>query len=168
MSATRKERESRASFDWAFLFFWMMATTLGWILGGVFFSGLSELGSGLFVAFFQWFVLLSRIDKAWRWILFSTVGWVIGWLIAFLAVPAGLELVTAMIIGATLGVAQWFILRQVFHWSGWWIAISVVAWSTGMALFPGFLLTGATTGLITGIALELLMRYGRRNIQTLT
>jgi hypothetical protein len=168
MTQRRKFKESGASFDWAFLFYWMMATTLGWILGGIVFSSLQELSSGLFVAFFQWLVLLGRIDKAWRWLLFSTVGWVIGWIIAFLTVPAGLELVTAMIIGATLGVAQWFILRQVFHWSGWWIAISVVAWSTGMALLPGFLMTGATTGLITGIAMELLLRYGRQPIQNLT
>ena len=162
MSATRKERESRASFDWAFLFFWMMATTLGWFLGGVFFSGLSELGSGLMVGFFQWFVLLGRIDKAWRWILFSTVGWVIGWLIAYLVVPAGLEIVSAMIIGAGTGLAQWLILRQEFHWAGWWVIISIVAWSTGIALLPGLLLTGTMAGLITGIAMQLFFQYARR------
>lgn len=145
-----------------------MATTLGWILGGIVFSGLQELSSGLFVAFFQWAVLLGRLDKAWRWILAGAMGWVIGWIIAYLIAPAGLEIVTAMIIGAVLGMAQWFILRQEFRWAGWWIVISMVAWSTGIALFPGFLMTGVTAGLVTGIALELLLRFGHRKITTIT
>lgn len=136
-----------------------MATSLGWILGGILFAGLQDLGSGLVVAIFQWFVLLGRIEKAWRWILFSTVGWVVGWLIAYPIVPVGLELISAMIIGGATGLSQWLILRQEFDWSGWWPIISIVAWSTGMVLLPGVLMTGTMAGLITGVALGILIRF---------
>lgn len=164
MSQEHKYQKNSSFFDWAFLFLWMMATTLGWILGGILFTGLQELGSGLVVSIFQWFVLLGRIEKAWRWILFSTIGWVVGWLIAYPIVPAGFELANAMIIGAGAGLAQWLILRQAFHWSGWWVIISIMAWSTGIGLLPGAFLTGTLAGLITGTALGILIRFPKTNI----
>jgi xanthine/uracil permease len=51
------------------------------------------------------------------------------------------------------------ILRREAHWSVWWIVISNVGWTTGMALLPGLILTGVMVGAVTGIALELLLPY---------
>jgi uncharacterized YccA/Bax inhibitor family protein len=51
------------------------------------------------------------------------------------------------------------VLRSELDWAGWWIVISVVAWTTGMALLPGVMLTGVMAGAITGLALILLIRF---------
>jgi hypothetical protein len=63
-----------------------------------------------------------------------------------------------MMIGFTTGAAQWFILRGEIRWSGWWIAVSAVAWAVGISVLPGVMLPGTMAGLIIGIGLELLLR----------
>ena len=80
-------------------------------------------------------------------------------MLLLIVIPNSIEFVAGLIVGLTTGIAQWLILRCEVHWAGWWIIINVVGWTTGMALLPGFLLTGAMTGAITGYALELLLRY---------
>jgi hypothetical protein len=62
-----------------------------------------------------------------------------------------------MLIGVTTGAAQWLILRGEIRWSGWWIAVSAVAWAVGISVLPGVMLSGTMAGLITGIGLELLL-----------
>ena len=39
--------------------------------------------------------------------------------------------------------------------AGWWIVINIIAWTTGLTLMPGFLLTGAMAGALTGLAMDL-------------
>ena len=56
-----------------------------------------------------------------------------------------------------MGIAGWIVLRRQVHWAGWWIMLSIVGWTTGLALLPGFLSTGATAGALTGIALVFLL-----------
>ncbi len=136
-----------------------MVTTVGWILAGAIFSGIAVIASGFTVGTLQWMVLQYRIARAWRWIIASVSGWVAGALIAFFITPAGIDLLGSLMIGAATGFAQWLILREELHWAGWWIPISIVAWTTGLALLPGLLSTGALAGAVTGIALVLLMPY---------
>jgi hypothetical protein len=151
-----------ATFDWAFWLFWMMATTLGWLAGRIFFAELSFLLPGLAIGFFQTLVLKGRIKGTWRWLLASAVGWVIGWLLAFWLTPSGsgnLEAwVAGSLTGLAVGFAEWLVLRRETRWAGWWILLSVVAWSSALAFLPGFLLTPIVAGGITGLALELLLR----------
>jgi hypothetical protein len=66
---------------------------------------------------------------------------------------------SGVVIGTMTGLAQWVILRKEVHWAGWWIVISALAWTTGLALIPGVLTSGVMPGAITGIALELLLRH---------
>ncbi|MBN1146784.1 MAG: hypothetical protein JXA78_05985 [Anaerolineales bacterium] len=147
------------SFDWALWFQWIMATTVGWILGRFVFPNLALVVIGIGIGVLQWFVLQHRIQKAWRWIPATVLGWLVGTAVILFLVQDGMEFFAGVVVGLTTGTAQWFILRREVHWSAWWIAISIVGWTTGMALLPGVILTGVMAGVVTGVALELLMRY---------
>lgn len=150
--------KERNTFDWALWFYWLMATTWGWLVGELLFPGVGRITVGLFVGIFQWLVLLRRIHTAWRWILVSGLGWGVGWLIDFTLIPNELYFFSGMVLGASIGIAQWLLLRHEVQWGLWWIVISIVGWSTGLTLFPGLLLTGMMAGLITGTGLALLLR----------
>jgi hypothetical protein len=73
-----------------------------------------------------------------------------------------MDFLTGLLIGLTTGSAQWLILRREVHWAGWWIAINVIAWTTGLAFLPGLISTGAMVGLITATALALLLNVPKR------
>jgi len=146
------------SFDWAVWFFWIMATTWGWLLGGFILPGLTLVISGFMVAVFQWLVLQGRVTRPWFWIIATSIGWIAGYLLTFYLLPKELEILTGMMLGLTTGVAQWIILRREFHWAGWWIIFSMIGWTTGLNLLPGILLTGTMAGAITGLCLEILLR----------
>jgi len=146
-------------FDWALWFQWIMATTLGWVLGRFLLPNLASALIGIALGILQWFVLQAHIQKAWRWILATIVGWTTGSMLILFFSSDSSEFLAGVILGCTVGTAQWFILRKEYQWMGWWIIINVVAWTTGMALVPGILSTGALIGAITGIALGLLLQY---------
>jgi hypothetical protein len=153
---------NRPAFDAAFWFQWIMATTLGWLLGRLVFANLPLVSAGVGVGVLQWPILFRRIPKAWRWPLATASGWIVGSIVLLTAVPAGLEgFLAGLIIGPSVGLAQWWILRQEVPWTGWWIAISTLAWITGLTVLPGALATGALAGALTGLALMLLFRHER-------
>ena len=147
------------SFDWALWFFWIMATTWGWLLGSLLLSGLALLTAGLFVGLFQWLVLQSRVPRAWRWVVLTSAGWLAGYLLTFFLFPPELKPLEGITMGLTTGFAQWTLLRREFYWAGWWIPFSMIGWSTGLTLLPGIFLTGTMAGALTGLCLEILLRY---------
>jgi hypothetical protein len=147
------------SFDWALWFFWIVATTLGWFLGKLILPGLTLITSGFFVGIFQALVLQDRIQHPWRWIVATTAGWTAGYLIMFFGIPGQFEIINGVVIGLTTGIAQWVVLRREVQWAGWWIIFSIMGWTTGLTLFPGVMLTGTMAGLLTGFALEILLRH---------
>ncbi len=137
-----------------------MATTLGWLLGNMIFPNLPAISAGVGVGVLQWPILYRRIARAWRWPLVTAVAWIGGSILLQIAVPSDLHLLLAgLILGPLVGLAQWLILRQGVRWAGWWIIISTIAWITGLTLLPGILASGAMVGALSGIALELLLRY---------
>ncbi len=138
-----------------------MATTLGWLLGKILLPGAAVVADGFAIGILQWVILDRRIRRSWRWILASAIGWSGGWVIVLAKIPPGWGFIEGLIVGAALGIAQWIVLREELYWAGWWIPINVIAWSTGLGLIPGFTLTGITAGLVTGFALELLLRNPR-------
>ena len=147
------------SVDWALWFYWIMATTVGWILGSLFFSALPLVFSGVAVAGLQWAVLVQRMHKPWRWALLSAIGWIVGYILSIVLIPADFGFLVGPVLGGILGVAQWSLLRQQLEWAGWWIPISILAWTTGLTVIPGFLTSGALPGTLTGLALVILFRY---------
>jgi hypothetical protein len=145
--------------DWALWFQWIMATTLGWVLGRFLLPNLASVTIGIALGILQWFILQHRIGNAWRWILATTIGWSLGTAVLLSLGPAEMDFTAGVILGATTGTAQWLILRRELFWSPWWIIINIVAWTTGMAFLPGLILTGVAVGALTGFALVLLMRF---------
>lgn len=148
--------------DWALWFYWIMATTLGWLVGTLLFTGIPLVISGVAVAVFQWSVLYKRIQKSWRWLVFSALGWIVGTILLVLIVPERMGSLAGPFLGAVLGVVQWQILRNELEFAGWWIPISIIAWTTGLTLMPGLLTSGALPGALTGLALVILFRYAPR------
>jgi len=147
------------SLDWALWFYWIMATTLGWLLGNLLFSGIPFIISGAAIAAFQWAVLIQRIHKAWRWAVYSTLGWIIGYIVFVIAVPPNMEFFLGPIIGLTVGIAQWLLLKNIVYWAGWWMVISIIAWTTGLVIVPGLLSSGALPGALTGLTLVVTFRF---------
>jgi hypothetical protein len=146
------------SFDWALWTMWIMATTLGWLVTNFLAVGVSYIAAGFAISLLQSFVLQRKISHPVQWVIACTIGWAIAWLIVLFAVPNGLEIVNGFVVGLAMGIAGWLVLRREVRWAGWWIMLSIVGWTTGLALLPGFLSTGATAGALTGIALEFLLR----------
>lgn len=148
--------------DWALLFYWIMATTLGWVTGRMFFQGIPIVISGVAIAVLQWTVLYKRIPKSWQWAVYSSVAWVVGYILFVIFIPGEMGFLFGPMIGAILGAVQWFILREVFDLAGWWIVISIMAWTTGLVTMPGPLTSGALPGALTGITLVLFFRYSQK------
>jgi hypothetical protein len=154
MTNTTSER-----LDWALWFYWIMATTLGWLLGSLLFNGIPVIIAGVTVSAFQWAVLYKRIYKAWRWLVFSSLGWIVGFILYELFFSQRLGILLGPVMGGALGIAQWFLLRKEVDWAGWWIIINVLAWTTGLTVIPGLLSSGALPGALTGLTLLILFRF---------
>jgi hypothetical protein len=145
--------------DWALWFYWIMATTLGWLAGQFLGGALAVVLSGVAIAAFQWSVLYKRIDKAWRWIIFTSAGWILGYILFVAFFSANLGYSAGLVLGGAIGIPQWLLLRKELNWSGWWIIVSILAWTTGLVVIPGVLTTGALPGALTGLTLVILFRY---------
>jgi hypothetical protein len=148
--------------DWALWFYWIMATTLGWLLGSLLFNGIPVIIAGVIVAAFQWAVLYKRISKAWRWLVFSSLGWIVGYILYAVFFSQRLGILLGPVMGAAVGLVQWFLLRKEVDWAGWWIIINILAWATGLTVMPGLLTSGALPGALTGLTLVILFRFSSR------
>jgi len=154
------------AFDWAFFFYWLMATTWGWLLGWLLLSTIALVTAGVGAGVMQCLILTRRIPQAWRWIVATAIGWMAGLGIALATVPSGLGMLSGAVIGATTGMAQWVLLQPQVRWAGWWIVISVLAWATSLGLAPAsgqvalppIVLSGVMAAVPTGLALDLLLR----------
>ena len=161
-----EQKQKILAFDWAFFFYWLMATTWGWLLGWLVLSAIALVTAGVGAGVMQCLVLTRRIPHAWRWIAATAVGWMAGLGIALAIVPPGVGLLSGAVIGATTGMAQWTILRPQVRWAGWWIVINILAWSTALSLAPAsgqvalppIVLSGVMSAVLTGFTLELLQR----------
>ena len=163
------QRQGILSFDWALFYYWLMATTGGWVLGWLLLPAIPVVTAGVGAAVMQCFVLFRRIPRAWRWILASAIGWLAGLVVVIPVVPPGMGFLSGAVMGVTTGTAQWVLLRRQVHWAGWWIVISSLAWSAALSLapdsgsnaLPPLVLSGVTVGVVTGIALSLLSNFQR-------
>jgi hypothetical protein len=147
--------------DWALWFYWIMATTLGWLIGNFFFKGIPVIISGVIIAALQWSVLFKRIQKAWQWIILSSFGWIGGYILFIIFVPS-MNFLVGPVLGGSVGILQWLLLRKEVHWAGWWIIISILAWTTGLVLMPGALTSGSLPGALTGLTLVILFRFSSK------
>lgn len=147
------------AFDWTLWLQWLAVTTLGWLLGGVLLPELALVAAGLVIGILQWVVLRQRLTQTGWWVLVSAAGWAGGWAIAIALISPEFGFLAGTVLGAVVGTTQWIFLRRHFHRAGWWIAVSALGWTAGLTLLAGPLLVGAVAGAVTGIALELFLRY---------
>jgi len=163
MTESTPDQEPR-SIDWGLWFQWVLATTFGWIVG---WALIGEAGIGAAIGVAQWFVLRSLVSGAGWWVLATTVGWAISWaaVVSGAIVPpeAGViaSLLAGALFGATVGLAQWFVLRRLVYMAGWWVPVSIVGWAFALTGILGGTVAGAVAGAATGLALDLLLRYPR-------
>jgi hypothetical protein len=149
--------------DWTLWFYWIMATTAGWIIGQLFFSGIPIVISGAAISALQSAVLYKRIHKVWRWGVLSIIGWTAGYVLCVVLFSANADLMVGPFVGAAVGIAQWFLLKNEFDWAGWWIMISLLAWTSGLVIMPGLFTSGALPGALTGLTLVILFRFSSKH-----
>ena len=147
-------------FNWKFWIQWVLASTLGWLLGNAL---IPEFSIGATIGIAQWLILRPLVSNAGWWIVASMAGWFIGGLNLLIITPPTIETVTGAIFGAWIGLAQWIVLRKWVPLSGWWLAISALSWAIGFSGLVGSPFVGAIIGSVTGIGLELLLRYSKGN-----
>ena len=168
-------------------FQWVTANIVGWAIGffvcealnaflaTVFVDGL-VIGTAMGIA--QWLVLRRPFAPMGWWVVVSIVGFGAGKAVgdAFVqgippVVGYGLD---GAIIGASVGIGQWLVLRRHVARAGWWVIANIAAWalawsiigfaeaSEGLPILMVYLVgaTGAAVaGIITGIALIRLSRF---------
>jgi hypothetical protein len=80
-----------------------------------------------------------------QWVLATTLGWAVGWIISEFAV------------GVTVGLAQWIVLRKRIEHPELWVLASGIGWAAGRGLVVAVLPSQATVlaGGIIGAALGL-------------
>ena len=89
-----------------------------------------------------------------KWILVSTLGWVIGW-----------ALTNQFVVGIVIGAMQWVVLRPLIRKHGWWIPASAAGWAGSAALVTFLLRPGnpfvgpAVIGAGIGVAQWLILRW---------
>ena len=81
------------------------------------------------------------------------------YILFMILIPEQPGILVGPFMGGVLGIVQWWILRQEVDWAGWWIPISILAWTTGLTVMPGALTSGALPGALTGLTLVILFRY---------
>jgi len=69
------------------------------------------------------------------------------------------------VMGGSVGIMQWLVLKKEVEWAGWWIIISILAWTTGLTLMPGSLTSGSLPGALTGLTLIILFRFSSNRKQ---
>jgi hypothetical protein len=81
----------------------------------------------------QWIVLRKFFPKAILWLIATTLGWAIARIIGQIMfsiiaypVPGSSEVVSSIIVGATIGIAQWLYLRMHISGATWWIVFSAL------------------------------------------
>jgi hypothetical protein len=154
--------QQRPTIEWAFLFQWVLATTLGWAIGWAF---IGEVGVGIALGLGQWLVLRQSIPQAGWWIWASTVGWAFGQAMIVVGeiTPPGSGLINSVaagtVLGTLLGIAQWFVLRRSVRHANWWVIMSAVGWAIGLTGIFGGTLVGAVAGAVTGLTLDWLLRH---------
>lgn len=134
--------------------------------------------TGVVLGLIQWFVLKGAMPLSMLgWVIATGIGMAIGLgaSVGLLGseVDGNILLWRAVITGLCIGIAQWYILRNIFPQSFIWIIVLALAWTAGWFVTRGagvdlslkwsvFGATGALTfQLITGLALYFLTRMSQ-------
>ena len=133
----------RAQLGWGFWLWWVLASTVGMAVGiavleAAVFRVLGAVGGavdgvvagavvGTSVGIAQWLVLRRQVSRAGWWVLASIVGFAVGFGVGvgWVMASAVAETVTVGLYagwavgGASVGIAQWLVLRRQVSRAGW-------------------------------------------------
>ena len=77
-------------------------------------------------------------------------------------------LISGVVFGLTMGLAQWIVLRRRVKLASVWILLSIPGWTLGLVGVLGSILVGAVVGAITGFAFDFLLRFPRDDVKLKT
>ena len=138
---------ARSQVGWGFWLRWVLASSVGLTLGFTVIVGLYEAFGevvdkppiavtgaviGISIGIAQWLVLRSKLVRSGWWILASAGGFAV----AFGAIGSVEEVVaiTFAVGVASVGIAQWLVIRTEVPRSGWWVLASAVSIAAGFAI----------------------------------
>jgi len=95
---------------------------------------------GLLTGLLQYLVLRRHLPQMGWWIAATVLGWLLPFAVMGLVstiVPTSLDLgstwariLLGMLIGGSMGLVQWLVLRLRIRYAAWWILSSVLGWTT--------------------------------------
>ncbi len=152
--------------DAQMLIFWALTNAIGLAAG--FFIGIGLAGgavnetiivgsiiSAIAIGWVEMLLLmLQRVQVKWWWVVNTTVAFVT-WGLAFPIFQA-VNLWGGLILGLLLGMFQYINLRNKVEHAAYWVAVNVIGWAIGLAVFPwlvsrlDLILAWAVSGLIGG------------------
>jgi hypothetical protein len=174
---------------WGLWAVWVLANAISWLVGmGLTYLiglvvqpltggmriaawGIGGMVTGSVFGITQWFLFRPMKDRllgrqANWWVAATILGWG-----AALAVVTGMDAggvlgytVSGAVVGISVGIAQWFVLRLHARRAEWWGLANTFGWIAGLGAvevlpeLAGFMLAGAISGTITGAALIWLLR----------
>jgi hypothetical protein len=132
---------------------------------------------GLLIGLVQYGILRPYLPRIGGWILVTAVGWPIGLFLIAISYrlkwiyPTRYFDVVFFLMGLSIGVAQWLLLRQRLPRAGWWIAANLVGWGL-VALITkgnsidqyGMLLAGLGPACATAGMLALLLHKAEEHV----
>ena len=123
---------------------------------------------GLLAGFMQYLLLCRHLPRMGWWIAATTLGWQLGLVgdgLLFHSLHSMLdspwfEILMTMLIGGSMGLVQWLVLRRCVRHAAWWILANVLGW--GAATLSNQMVIPAVgimlvLGIATSIALWLLL-----------
>jgi hypothetical protein len=130
---------------------------------------------GLVTGLVQYGILRAYLSRIGGWVLATTGGWLLGLLlISMVNKVQWIDTINNFdavffLIGLSIGVTQWLLLRQRLPRAGWWVAANVAGWGL-LALITkgnsidqyGMLLVGLFPACATAGVLALLLRTAEK------
>lgn len=128
---------------------------------------------GLFIGLVQYWLLRQYLPGMGGWVPLTIGGWLLGMLLV--ALPGWLHWMEAplsdlalifLLMGFSIGLVQWLLLRKRLPQAGWWIAANLAGWGLlALVLSPwgnsidqyGLIVLGFLPACATAVALALLM-----------
>lgn len=119
-----------------FLVLWNLANTLPWLAMGLVYQALPSgalawLVACLLVGISQWLILQRYIANIGNWPLATLAGGIIGFTGFSTYIFA--MIVTPLLCGLSVGIAQWFVLKHKLTGAFWWIVSTTVGALIGLS-----------------------------------